>query len=504
MPVADTCQVTVTSDGAASRNKVTPEVIGAALTGIVAVMMIGWAVPLDDFWLMIAAGRHLLTHGHLGSMVPLTFTPTVRHTLNGEWGAEVLFAVVHWTGLALAVSTAAIVGGLALTALRIRHRASSTATVFALLLVLAVAGTSLVPRAQSFSVFLFPFCLLLMERWRNRAWTPAAYAVAMATWANLHGAFVLGQLAVVAFLVGDLIEWRRAGAIPTGRRARRTASILVAAALAPLANPAGVGLIRYAYNQGNNRAVRTLATEWRHAFPWDPGAAPFFVLLIAFVWFRIRHRGVRPSPYEFLLGGGLTILGLYTVRSILWFVLAMAPLLAEDLDRVLTSARGRASNELSHFLIRNARKAAVAFGVGLVCVQLVRPIAPGGSGKVTSGEPVTLAAELKRNLPPNAATRIFNEQAWGGYLAFRLGDRARTFIDGRIEVPTFAVWETYFQVINGVPSAPATLERLGVRWTIVRDSHARLIAGLIGNGWTVVGRTQGGVLLAAPGFASTS
>jgi hypothetical protein len=37
---------------------------------------------------------------------------------------------------------------------------------------------------------------------------------------------------------------------------------------------------------------------------------------------------------------------------------------------------------------------------------------------------------------------------------------------------------------------------------MVRDSHTRPITALIRNGWTVVARAQGGVLLAAPGFVS--
>jgi hypothetical protein len=326
----------------------------------------------------------------------------------------------------------------------------------------------------------------------------------MAVWANLHGAFILGQLAVVAFLVGDVMERRRNGALVAPRRARRTACVLLAAVLAPLLNPAGLRLLGYAYTQGNNRAVRLFAHEWHHAFPWDPMAAPFFVLLAAFVWFRVRRRSAPSSPHELLLVGGLAILGLYTVRSVPWFVLAMAPLLAEDLDCLLTAPHRGPASDPPPLLTRHGRKLALAFGVGLVFVQLFRPVAPGGLSRVTKNKPVRLAAVLGRNLPPGAAAPIFNEQGWGGYLAFRLGDRARTFVDGRVEVPTMAVWENYLQIIEGAPSAPATLERLGVRWSIVVDSHTRLITGLIGNGWTVIDRAQGGILLAAPGYASAS
>jgi hypothetical protein len=267
----------------------------ALLAAAIVVVKVGFSVPLDDFWMMIAGGRHLLAHGHLGSPVPLTFTPMVRHSVNGEWGAEALFALCHWTGLALALNVAAVLGGLAVTASRIRPRVSPNARIFALAFALATPTPFFVPRAQSFSVLLFPCCLLLLERWRDRSWTPAAYAMTMAVWANLHGAFILGQLAVVAFLVGDVMERRRNGALVAPRRARRTACVLLAAVLAPLLNPAGLRLLGYAYTQGNNRAVRLFAHEWHHAFPWDPMAAPFFVLLAAFVWFRVRRRSA-PFP----------------------------------------------------------------------------------------------------------------------------------------------------------------------------------------------------------------
>ena len=57
--------------------------------------------------------------------------------------------------------------------------------------------------------------------------------------------------------------------------------------------------------------------------------------------------------------------------------------------------------------------------------------------------PVTAAAWVEANVTPRRG-RIVNEFDWGGYLAWRLGDDYRVFVDGRTQVHPASFWQAAY------------------------------------------------------------
>jgi len=458
------------------------------------------SLPIDDFWLSLASARQIFGGAPLEHAVELNWIPFQPGALNPQWGAQLIFGLPGSTAGALAINALLIGGGLAVLAVRVRRRATPEATAIAMLLAIAVLSPHLLARAQSFSIFLLPVALLLLEM-RPARWQllPVAYAVLMAAWANLHGAFVIGQLAAVSALAGAAYaSWRR----PERSRGEllMLAATVVAAFVAPLLNPAGIGLYAYAYAQPGLDVVREISIEWQPAWPWIPVATLFWVYLLLLVPGRIR-RGWGVGVRDSLLLAALAVFAATSLRQIPWFVIAAAPLLAQDIGAALAAAPmlRRSIGTVPRLLRGRSLVALTVVALALaVLLQPLRTALPQNVGRVTPDAPVQIADELATRIPDGAVERVLNEQVWGGYLAYELGDRIEIAMDGRLEIRDRATWAGYFDLLHGEGSPAEELARQGVRYAALHPSRTELRKKLQDAGWQAIVSSDQGVLLAAP------
>jgi hypothetical protein len=457
-------------------------------------VLAAFSLPIDDFWLSLASARAIAGGADPGHAISLTWVPTIPGAINPQWGAQLILGAAGTTWWALVVNAALIAVGLVVTAMRTRRRAGAAATAIALLLMMGALAPHLLGRAQSFSIALLPLALLLLERRPAGRWLPLAYGLLLAIWANLHGAFVIGQLAALAAFAGELFRWR-----PRSRPTQIGVMGLTlgAALIAPLANPAGVALLAYAYGQPGLDVVRSISVEWQPAWPWIPVAAIFWAYLLLLVVARVARRGGVE------LGEGLLVIGLglfaaYSIRQIPWFLLATAPLLAEDLDALFVarprvgSAVGQVSGPLGDRRATTLLALAVA---AVVVLQPIRPALPETIGRVTLNEPVEIADRLARVLPAGARQPILNEQVWGGYLSYRLGGQVQTAMDGRLEIRDRATWAWYFGLMHGDGDPAAELDARGVSWAALSPERESLVSKLLDAGWQIDLERPDGVLL---------
>jgi hypothetical protein len=457
-------------------------------------VLAAFSLPIDDFWLSLASAHAIAGGADPGHAINLTWVTTLPGALNPQWGAQLILGALGTTRWALVANSALIAVGLVVTAMRTRRRAGAAATAIALLLMMGALAPHLLGRAQSFSIALLPLALLLLERRPAGRWLPLAYGLLLAIWANLHGAFVIGQLAALAAFAGELFR-RRSGGRPA--HVGVIGLTLVAALFAPLANPAGVALLAYAYAQPGLDVVRGISVEWQPAWPWIPVAAIFWGYLLLLVVARVARRG----GLEF--GEGLLVIGLglfaaYSIRQIPWFLLATAPVLAEDLDALFRtrprvgSAVGQVAGPLGDH--RAATLLAIAV-LAVVVLQPIRPALPESIGRVTSNEPVEIANRLARVLPAGAGNPILNEQVWGGYLSYRLAGRVQTAMDGRLEIRDRATWAWYFGLMHGDGDPAAELLARGVNWAALSPERQSLMSKLRAAGWQIDLERPDGVLL---------
>jgi hypothetical protein len=461
------------------------------------VLVTALSLPIDDFWLSLASARALLSGADPGRAIDLTWTATLPGAINPQWGAQLVLGAPGSLGWALAVNAALIATGLGLTTLRARRRGSAIATAIAMVLVIGVIAPHLLARAQSFSIALLPAMLLLLDRRPAPAWLPLAVAMAMAAWANLHGAFVIGQLAVLAMLVGEVVAWRRRD---PAARPGIAALAAAAAVLAPLLNPAGLHLLAYAYAQPGLEVVRSVSVEWQPSWPWIPVASLAWVLLGLLVLGRVARRGAI-TLREALLGAALAALALTSIRHIPWFALGLAPLLANDVDAALRAwprvagAVGAIRGPLGG---GRARVTLLAAGALAVAVQPLRLGLPEPLARLTPDAPVAITDLLEERLVSGETVRVLNEQVWGGYLDWRLGVRVETAMDGRLEIRDRETWAAYFAVLRGEDDPVGTLAGSGVTWVALHPGRDALVSELRAGGWEVVLEAPEGCLLRRP------
>jgi hypothetical protein len=461
------------------------------------VLLAAFSLPIDDFWLSLASARAIAGGADPAHAIGLTWVPTVDGAINPQWGAQLLLGAPGSTWGALALNGALIAAGLVVTAVRSRRRAGAGATAIAMLLMLAALAPHLLARPQSFSIALVPVALLLLERRPPARWLPIGYGLLLAAWANLHGAFVIGQLAAVAALAAELVRWR------TGKQPAYPAifgATAAAALVAPLLNPAGIELLAYAYGQPGLDLIRSISVEWQPAWPWIPVATIFWAYLALLVAARVVRRG-GVELGEGLLLIGLALFAAYSLRQIPWLLLASTPLLASEFDALL-AARPRVARAVGRVVgpLGDAR-AALYLGAAALLVVVLQPIRPGlpeSIGRVTLNEPVEIADQLDETLPAGAGARVLNEQVWGGYLSYRLGARVETAMDGRIEIRDRATWAWYFGLMHGDGDPAAELASHGVALAVVAPVRDVLLGKLKSGGWVVELQTTDAVLLRAP------
>lgn len=461
-------------------------IAGWATLGL-ALAVTGLSLPIDDFWLTLASGRAIAEGADLARAIDLTWTEMRADALNPQWAAQVVLWSPGSTGGALAINAALIGVGLLVTWRRVVNRAAGPAAMVSMLVLLAVLAPHLLARAQSFSIALLPVALLLLERGRGRLWLPPVYAALVALWANLHGAFVVGLMAVAAYLAGALVQRRPAFLT--------YAWTLLLALPAVLLNPAGAALVGYALNQPASDLIRAISVEWQPSWPWIPVATLFWIQLGLVVAGRLR-RWRQTDPAELFLAALLAVLAASSIRHIPWFALATAPMLAGDAAAAL-AARPRLSRAIGPMGTPASWALALAL-VAIMALQPLRTLLPQAIGRVTPDAPVAIADSLATELPVSRTSRILNEQVWGGYLAYRLGDRLETAMDGRIEIRDRETWTWYFAILRGEGDPPAALDASGVTWAALMPQREALIGTLTDAGWVQVHADRQGVLLRAP------
>ena len=264
--------------------RVAPEAIAVvACSAAVGLLLFaaGRPVATDDLWWHLAWGESFAREGPWLSDDPLLFTAP-RPAATASWLADVALAgVLGSAGFAgLRIAHVAIVAAiLALAALELRRESDSRplacAALIAFVTLFAYRAFQLRPELATPLATLVLYRLALRPRDGPTPAAIAACAAVMALWANLHGAFLLGPVLVVAAMLGvaaaPIIAGRRAAPLER-RRIARLAGLLVAGGVATLANPAGFEqYLAYFVAGAETPSLAFVADEWR---PLDPFALP--------------------------------------------------------------------------------------------------------------------------------------------------------------------------------------------------------------------------------------
>jgi hypothetical protein len=434
-----------------------------AALALAALLLLGWfsrEIYDSEFWWHLKTGQFIVERHSLPVPDPFAYTTAMhppagageavtRHfNLTHEWLSQVLFYAAYragsWPAVVLFRSALLTLFSALVGLLAFRRSGSLPRGIAAALAAAAVAAAFALDRPYLFSFVLLAATLAILDSGRRLWLLPPMFLF----WANAHGGFVLGWVAVGAYAAEALwLRWRK-GATAAHRRLWIAGAAAVAVSGL---NPNGFRIVEVLGAYRGSYLTSTLL-EW--APPRLALEDAFTLLLVGAVaamllaWRRVRL-------VDWLLFAAFAAAAL-TARRNTFLIALWAP--------VMIAAYVPWKPRLPRF--------AGAAATVLLALALAAGIARGRFFQLRVAEwrfPTGAADFLLRH---HIAGPIFNTYEYGGYLIWRLWPGQRVFIDGR------ALSESLFRDYGHIlynsdgsdgPNARQLLDRYGVE-TIVMNS----------------------------------
>ncbi|MCA1643937.1 MAG: hypothetical protein LC797_00225 [Chloroflexi bacterium] len=443
-------------------------------------------IGLPDLYWTLLTGDWIASHHALLEADPFTSAPSVGGPiLNVQWLADLIFHGLDAlgglnlviTGTAVIVTTTyALLLAAAVTASG--HLRVSCSVVW---IAYALGLSNLSPRPQTLAYPLFALFVLAVMRaeWRKDTRLLWLLPPCTALWANLHGSFFLGFVLLGCVAAGKSISARNL------RAARPYFVTLGACVLASLVNPYGPGALVYVATIGSSPVIRDLVTEWAPTTITGLDGILFFGSLILLGSLALKSR-LRLTAMEVLLLLAFGYLAWSSVRAVVWWGLAIAPVLARLLGSVAPyrTPGGRDRPPINGLILTGI---AMVVAISLPWNKAALPILPANKlGLFSEDTPVGAGEYLRTHDPPSGGL-MFNDQNWGGYLEWAAWPRHQVFLDGRFELHPAAVWFDYLDVVFPGAGWAAVLDQYNVSYMVLsEDEHPDLVAEVRhASGWQV-------------------
>ncbi len=438
----------------------------------------------------LRAGAEILDARAIPQVDTWTFTAAGLPWFDQQWGAQVLLATTYdvagWTGLA--VLRAALVAGIFANVFLVARQAGLAERTASWLTLgaFAIAAPALALRSQLFGMTLFALLLLVLSRREAHPRLSWVIPLLVLLWANLHGSFFLGPLAVGLTWLADV----------RGRveRPHRLLALALLSIVAAGVTPFGPAVWSYVVGLSTDPSVTGRITEWQRTSVTSAAGLLFYASVLGVVALVVRRRSVVAWPIVIWLAVFAGV-GAYAVRGLAWWPLAAVPVVAALLASGRTFGTERPGTPGMQRL--NASLAGVLLLAGLALLPIWRPVDPRTGtpqGLVTDAPPGVTASLREVALPGD---RLFNPQSWGSWLEFALPG-IKVAVDSRIELFPVAVWADYDAVRAGAPGWEAILTRWDVTLVALEPGDQAMEKRLTSVGWTRVSADESGIVLRAP------
>jgi hypothetical protein len=428
----------------------------ALLFTVVALFFTGAAAALprelfQDTWMAILGGREIVQHG-LPSHETLTIWTHGRDWVDQQWLAQLAFYGLYALGGTKAVLWAHLLAvtlafGLAVAVARRRGASTRSICWVAAPVYFLLSWGAWNARAQSLAILLFVAVVALLIR-DARSRSPGVFLVLplLALWANIHGTALTGAALVALWGVVQAIEHRaevRRSWLP------RSLVLTIAPFLCLFASPYALHLPQYYETMMFNSGFRDWIVEWKPTAP-SFQTAPFYLLAFLTLWLLGRTGRRRLLPFEQVLLLATLLLGLQSLRAVIWFTLVALMLVPVLLDDVWKPGTGRMRRRLSRFAVG----ASVAAVIGVAAVVAGKP-----ASWFDQTYPAGVLGAYDRLQAQDPHLRVFADEAYGDWLLLR-----RPELSGRV------AFDIRFELMT-----KKQIERLAaVRWRV--DGWRRVVA----------------------------
>ncbi len=428
----------------------------------------------NDFWWHLKAGQVIATEGlpttNIFSWAQPADAPFVYQSWLGEWLFYVLYRIGGLSFVVFVRNMLALTAS-GLVALEAYRRSDSwRLAAVAVVLALLMSLNNFTTRTQNWSWIPFALLLLLLGSYARQRLAPRwliALPLLMIFWVNAHGAFIIGLLAVGAFVGGETL--RRLLRQPYALNWERLRALYLAAAAmlaATVINPLGIGVFGYVYKLLTDAPSQQLIIEWQPPNPRTFAGLFFYLGVLSLIAaFAFARR--RPTITDVILVCGFGWMAFSGVRYVVWFGMAVMPIVAQSLapprasvvagvlgEQRPAARRSPAGNPLINLVL------AICLVLPIILVQpWLKPLLPFPATYVEMFGPVPGAPLLFSADTPVQATdylrrepcsgRLFNEMGYGSYLIWALYPQTQVFVDPRVELYPLDLWEDYISLSQG-------------------------------------------------------
>jgi hypothetical protein len=455
-----------------------------AIASLLAPMLSG------DVAYQIRTGQLMLESGSLVDADPFTFTIAGEAWLNQQWGASLVlgagFEALGWSGLLV---LRAVLIGATFALVYAAARGLGAGSIVASMVTLSsfVVGISnLALRSQTFGLLCFAAVVALLAWRRSHPRLLWLVPLVMIVWANMHGSFPIGWLALGFAATDDVMR--------RSRQAPQTIIVTVLAVVATLITPWTVGAWQYVAELSTNPLISDLISEWQPTTLQTPAGLFYFASLAAVaVLLLVRGRVLSWVTLSWL--AVLALVGLMAIRGTAWWAIGAASIVAylvsglEVRGRQLVAPGGAERRTLGYTAIAGVL---VAFAV------LVLPIWRGGDALygpegVVGDAPRGVAEATRAEMVEG--DRLFVSQRWSSWFELAIPELP-VMVDYRIELFPAEIWADYIHVTGGRADWVEILDRWDVSLvTASAIEQAQLLPFLReADGWTLVFEDEEGAV----------
>ena len=458
-----------------------------ALTVLVGIFVFVNTHPIrpQDFWWHLKIGELIVTTGEIPTVDPFSFIRAgTSYTFWVFWLMDAWYYVVYRLGgpplivlMHSLIITSAYASVLWLAQAKSgRWRVAALATLAAA--ALGINDWNVRPQATGFLMAAVILIAIHLYDRRETRWLLTLFPASLWIWANSHGSWPIGFVLLGLWLAER--GWRVVRTRADDERwdlhpLLAPALSLVTGALALLLSPYGWQRVGYVARMGADPRIQTMIPEWAPPSLTSGQGILFYVALLGSgAVLALSPR--RPTVMElgtFLAFGGL---GVRTARGILWFGLVMAPVLARHLAALAAKLNVTPSRAPGNVTL-NRLVAVLLLGAAVLTLPWFKtalPLPEEKAGILSTAEtPVEATTYLLEAQPPG---RLFHDLAFGSYLIWAAYPDYQVFVDTRIELYPYEVWEDYLAITNAVEDWEARLADYDVRTLMLsRQTQTALI-----------------------------
>jgi hypothetical protein len=418
-------------------------------------------LPPNDFWWHLKIGEVIFSTGDIPTTNMFSWAiDSEAGFVYGAWLGELMLYLAYRAGrleLITFLRTFLIVLTFWLVAVETKRRSGSWRIgALAIALVSAMTLNNLTIRPQIWSWLPFMVFSLLLNKYTAREVKPMwllACPLAMVFWVNAHGAYILGGVLVGITFVGEALRtlFKMPGAL-TWREVGWILGIGALTGLAMLVNPQGLGTVNYVKDLMTDQPSQQLIIEWQSPSPEGIANLTFYISILGLL-FAAGASSYKLKPTELLLAGSFLWLAWTGMRYIVWYGIVVMPILMTLLVNLplkmpkLYPQRNLLNTVLVVVLFLPTLLVQPWFVESFPLPERYWKQVQRGSlaGPLVDWDNPVEAAEYLR---ANPGGNLFNEMGYGSYLIWAIPEQ-KVFIDPRVELYPFEMWEDYIRITRG-------------------------------------------------------